>query len=166
MKKLEFIGKELKLAGITSRTNNILEMNPTTSKITPTLQKYFNNNLASEIHNNKQPGVTYCVYTDYENDLTGDYTYFVSEEVLSFDHLNSDLETLVVPIQKYAKFTVGPGKMPDVCIGAWQNIWKMTSSDFGSDRAYVADFEVYDERSQDNQNTELDIYIGIKQPWV
>ena len=31
----------------------------------------------------------------------------------------------------------------------------------GCERAYIADFEVYDERSHDHNNVTLDIYIGI-----
>lgn len=52
--------------------------------------------------------------------------------------------------------------MPEVVINAWQQIWKMSSDDFGGDRAYKADFEVYDQRAIDSTNTSLDIYIGIK----
>ena len=52
--------------------------------------------------------------------------------------------------------------MPTVCIDMWQNIWKMNASDLGGERAYIADFEVYDERSVDHNNVTLDIYIGIK----
>jgi predicted transcriptional regulator YdeE len=47
-------------------------------------------------------------------------------------------------------------------MNAWQQIWKMSSDDFGGDRAYIADFEVYDQRARDPSNTSLDIYIGIK----
>jgi nucleotidyltransferase substrate binding protein (TIGR01987 family) len=44
----------------------------------------------------------------------------------------------------------------------WQNIWKMNTADLGGKRAYIADFEVYDERSQNPEQAVLDIYIGIK----
>ena len=52
--------------------------------------------------------------------------------------------------------------MPTVCIDMWQNIWKMNMSDLGGKRAYIADFEVNDERSSDHKNVTLDIYIGIR----
>lgn len=51
--------------------------------------------------------------------------------------------------------------MPEVIINAWQQIWKMSVNDFGGERAYIADFEVYDQRASDPANTCLDIYIGI-----
>lgn len=38
----------------------------------------------------------------------------------------------------------------------------MNTSGFGGKRAYVADFEVYDERSVNHNNATLNIFIGIK----
>ena len=64
----------IKLVGITVRTNNALEMHPSTAKIGATIQQYFQNALPAKITHRKNPGVTYCVYTEYESDVTGDYT--------------------------------------------------------------------------------------------
>jgi predicted transcriptional regulator YdeE len=152
---------EIKLVGITCRTNNATEMNPVTAKIGSTAQDYFKKGVSAKIPHRKNPGITYCVYTNYESDFTGEYTYFIGEEVTSFDAMPAESEKLSIPSQTYTKFTNGPDKMPDVCINAWQKIWAMSSSDFGGERNYVADFEIYDERSQDPQNVTLDIYIGL-----
>lgn len=156
--------KELKLVGITTRTNNahIFERDPSTNKIAATVQKYFHNGLAEKINARQNPGTTFCVYTNYESDVNGDYTYFIGEEVSSFDGIDKEFETLTIPVQNYAKFTSHPGPMPTVCIDMWQNIWKMSASGLGGQRAYIADFEIYDERSSDHSNVTLDIYIGIK----
>ncbi|MCX7342844.1 MAG: GyrI-like domain-containing protein [Proteobacteria bacterium] len=152
---------EINLIGIKARTNNLSEMNPATGKILLTIQKYFHGALCEKIPNRKNPGVTYCVYTDYESDFTGDYTYFIGEEVESFNDLPEGFVIHTIQSQPYAKFTNGPGPMPGVCIGMWQEIWKMTPEDFGGKRSYIADFEIYDERALDHQNVTLDIYIGI-----
>lgn len=156
--------RELKLVGITTRTNNakIFEREPSTNQIAATVQKYFHNKLAEKINHRKTPGSTFCVYTNYESDVNGDYTYFIGEEVTEFDSIQKEFETLIIPPQSYAKFTCQPGPMPMVCINMWQNIWKMQPSDLGGERAYIADFEVYDERSNDHNNVILDIYIGIR----
>lgn len=153
---------EMKLVGITARTNLASEMNLATAKIGATVQKYFQQGLSGKIQNRKKPGVTYCIYTNYESDFTADYTYFIGEEVIEFKDVAADCETLVIPTQHYAKFTTEAGPMPAVCIGAWQKIWAMTSTEFRNERAYIADFEVYDERALDPQNTVLDIYVGLK----
>jgi predicted transcriptional regulator YdeE len=44
----------------------------------------------------------------------------------------------------------------------FQQIWKMSANDFGGERTYIADFEIYDQRASDPTNVILDIYIGIK----
>lgn len=154
---------EIKLLGISCRTNNTLEMNISTAKIAPTIQKYFQQASGKKIPNRKNPGTTYCVYTDYESDFTGDYTHFIGEEVNFVDHsLIKQFSAITIPAQSYAKFTSKPGIMPGVCIDMWQNIWKMESEELGGKRAYLADFEVYDKRTFDPSKTVLDIYLGVK----
>lgn len=153
---------EIKLVGITARTSNIKEMNQDTAQIGATMQKFFANGIQAQIMERKNPGTIFAVYTDYESDAQGEYTYFLGEEVNDFENIQQGLQTLTIASQAYAKFTSNPGIMPAVCIDMWQNIWKMTAADLGAERAYVADFEVYDERSQNPQEAVLDIYIGIK----
>lgn len=152
----------MKLVGIKTRTNNASEMDPSTAKIWPMTQHYFQNALPDKIMHRKKPGTTYLCYTDYESDLNGDYTVFMGEEVSSFDDLPEGFFTLNIPTQHYTIFTSDPGPMPAVCINLWQKIWSMTPVALGGARAYLSDFEVYDERARDPQNMVLDIYIGIK----
>ena len=153
---------EIKLLGILCRTNNTAEMNISSAKIAPTIQKYFRQAVGEEIPNRKNPGTTYCVYTDYESDFTGDYTYFIGEEVKFVGDSMEGFSSIIIPAQNYAKFTSKPGIMPEVCIDMWQNIWKMKSGELGGKRAYLADFEVYDKRALDPSKTVLDIFVGVK----
>ena len=75
---------EIKLVGLTARTNNKNEMNPQTSKIGELAGRYWSQNVAAQIIDRKNPGVTLSVYTEYDSDEHGDYTYFIGEEVTSF----------------------------------------------------------------------------------
>lgn len=152
----------IKLVGLSAHTNNKNETDPQTAKIGATAKHYFSKNIAAQIPNRNNPGVTLAVYTEYASDEHGDYTYFIGEEVTSFENIPTELKTLTIPASKYQKFTTRAGKMPEVVIHAWQQIWQMTPDDFGGARAYQADFEVYDQRAIDLNNTALDIYIGIK----
>lgn len=161
MKKESIHLPEMKLVGITARTSNANEMNPQLAKISLTLQKYFQGGIACHIPNRKSTAVTYCAYTNYESDFTGAYTYFVGEAVTATNTIPEGLETLIIPSQKYIKFTTESGPMPEVVINAWQDIWQMTSDDLGGERTYHTDFEVYDERATDPTNTVVDIYIGV-----
>jgi predicted transcriptional regulator YdeE len=151
---------EILLIGITTRTNNQSEMDPTLSKIGSLVQEYFQDGLSNQIPDRINQGVTYSVYTDYENDHTGDYTYFIGETVSSIDALPEGFTAITIPDQPYQKFTSESGAMPDVCINLWQNIW--SNQELAARRAYQADFEIYDQRAMDPNHTVLDIYIGVK----
>lgn len=65
------------------------------------------------------------------------------------------MESLVIPSGTYTK-KVAKGKMPDCITETWKEIW---ASDLP--RAYKTDFEVYDERSQNWNEAEVDIKISI-----
>jgi len=65
-------------------------------------------------------------------------------------------------VSRYQKFTTQTGKMPEVVINAWQAIWQIPPSDFGGNRKYIADFEVYNKRASDPNDTMVDIFIGIE----
>ncbi|MEI7580951.1 MAG: GyrI-like domain-containing protein [bacterium] len=168
MQKTIITSPQKTLVGITVRTNNKNEADwqNGTAKIFPCVKRYFHEQLASQISHRVNPGTTLCAYTEYESDHTGDYTYFIGEEVSSVDvaALPEGFKVIAVPAQHYAKFTTAPGNMPEVLRDAWFAIWKMSEADFGGKRSYGVDYEVYDERSAaaDHKGLVIDILIGIE----
>lgn len=153
---------EIKLIGLSVRTNNKNEMNPQTARIGALFSQYLSRNITAQIPGRSRPGVTFSVYTDYAADENGDYTYFVGEAVNSLYNIPTELQQLLIPAARYQKFTTPSGSIPEVVITAWQQIWNMTAQDFEGDRAYIADFEVYDQRAANPANAVADIYIGLK----
>lgn len=150
------------LVGLSTRTSLKNEMNPETAKIGKMATTYWSEQIANQFKHRVSPGITYSVYTDYESDEYGEYTYFIGEAVKSMD--DQDIEKfdhLYIPPSHYQKFTTEAGKMPEVVIAAWQDIWRMTPADLGGNRRYIADFEVYDQRATNPNQTIIDIYIGI-----
>ncbi|MCT4634695.1 MAG: GyrI-like domain-containing protein [Rickettsiales bacterium] len=149
---------EIKLVGIKKiRTINEAEFDPKTAQILPTIQKYFQENYPNKIKHRKNPGRTFAIYFEYENDYKGKYSYFIGEEVTEFTD-NNNLEQYTIPDQTYNRFTTESGEMANVIVKAWQEIWQMDDSN----RNYIADFEIYDQRAQDPKNAIVDIYIGVK----
>ena len=153
---------EITLIGLTVRTNNKDEMDPGKSKIAPLAGLYWKNQIANHVKHRTQPGITYSVYTEYESDENGEYTYFIGERVDSFDSQDlSKFKALSIPKSDYVRFTTACGKMPDIVIHAWKDIWSMNQNDFMGKRTYKADFEIYDQRATDPNHSIVDIYIGI-----
>lgn len=154
---------EIKLIGIKgARTNNTAEFIPETNTIGATMHRYFEGGIFNTIPNRVAPMTTYAVYFDYASDYNGDFSYFIGEAVSSFDDIPQGLDTLIIPAQTYTVFTTQQGPLPYIVIDEWQKIWNMPNEELGGERAYIADFELYDHRCVDYQNAIADIYIGIK----
>ena len=153
---------EKKLIGITIRTNNADEMNPDVAKIATLAGTYWSNGLAEKIPNRSNLNVTFSVYTDFDSDETGEYTYLLGEEVNSIEEVPEGFTSHVIPAGHFQRFTTAAGKMPNIVIDAWKNIWQMTPQEIGGQRQYHSDYELYDQRAADPNRTILDIFIGVK----
>lgn len=95
------------------------------------------------------------LYTEYEGDYTKPYKFYCAAQVSSAIDEKDDIVTKVIPVGKYAKFTV-KGHMQKVVGEAWEKIWNMDL-----DRKYSCDFEVYHNDSEDINNQTIDIYISL-----
>lgn len=118
-------------------------------------QRFENEGYFSKIPN-KVGNEIYAVYHNYEGDHTDPFSYFIGCQVKNENEIPDDLDLLTIPEGSYQK-VIAKGKMPDCISDTWQAIWK---SDIP--RTYRADFEVYDERSQDWSDAEVDIFVSVE----
>ena len=88
MQKVYSSLEEIKLVGIKIRTCNKDELESKTPKIMGCVQRYFQHQLSNRIANRANPLVTYCAYTEYESDYSGEYTFFIGEEVSLIDNFH------------------------------------------------------------------------------
>ncbi len=97
-----------------------------------------------------------AVYHDYEGDYTQPFSYFIGCKVNKDTVVPTGMDSLTIPAGTYHKVTA-KGEMPDCIANTWETIWNSNL-----DRAYNTDFEIYDERSQNWNDAEVDIYISLK----
>ncbi len=162
MQKTKIQLGQLNLIGLTVRTNNRDEMNIETSKIAGMVNQYLSENIADSFKNRINSRMMYAVYTEYESDEHGEYTYFIGEAVASLEEQDlSRFKPLIIPPSTYQKFAPTPGKMPDIVINAWQDIWVMNETDLEGRKTYIADFEIYDNQPKNPDKMAVDIYVGI-----
>ena len=100
----------------------------------------------------------YGIYSDYSSDYTQEYTALIGCRVDSIGNVPPGLSAVMISGGTYSKF-VARGKMPDAVVNEWTAIWKMGEQ---LERSYTVDFEVYDTRSQDPSNAEVDVYIAVR----
>lgn len=118
-------------------------------------QKFETGNFAERI-SDKLSEEIYAVYFDYEGDHTKPFSYFIGCKVKPETETPKGMDSLLVPAAIYSKI-IAKGKMPDCIADSWKEIW--TSK---IDRAYSNDFEIYDERSKDWSDAEVEIFVSIK----
>jgi predicted transcriptional regulator YdeE len=154
-------GKEFSVLGIEARTNNAKEM--TNDGVIPRQWgRFFAEGILAKIPD-KVDSTIYAVYTDYASDRRGDYTVFIGAKVSDTSAIPAGMVAKRVPAGRYAVVTSAKGPVQSVVPQAWQQIWSLEDkSQLGGARSYRADFETYDRRSRDPQDSQVDIYIGLK----
>jgi len=145
--------------GIAARTDNAKES--TSDGIIPKQwQRFFSEGMLPKIPDTAGPNL-YAVYTDYANDHNGAYTYVVGAAVKDGTAAPGGMVVKRVLTGQYAVLTTEVGPFAKVVPAAWQRIFKL-EEEGKLNRAYKTDFEIYDQRAQNPQSAQIDIYIGLK----
>ncbi len=148
------------MAGLSARTSNAKEMSGN-GKIERIWETFLQPSLVTRIPNKVGIDLV-AVYTDYETDHTGHYTYLLGLPVVSGEPFPSNLTIRQISSGRYAVITSERGQIAEVVRDAWQRIWSMSERELGGRRAFQTDFEIYDQRSSDPENAQIDIYIGLR----
>jgi predicted transcriptional regulator YdeE len=106
----------------------------------------------------------YAVYTDYASDADGDYTIVIGAKCspTAGTLVPPSLVSKTVPSGRYAVFTSARGAVAQVVVETWKQVWSYYGKPVHGQRAYRADFEIYDHRAADPNNAQVDIYIGVQ----
>jgi len=142
-----------KVIGISIRTTNA--NNQSQQDLGKLWGQFFAENIIEKIPN-KISSQILCIYTDYESDYTGEYTTIIGVPVSTLDEIPSELIGREFEAGNFLKF-VAKGKMPSAVVNTWIDIWKR---DEELNRKYSYDFEVYGEKSQNGENSEVEIFIA------
>ena len=148
------------VVGIAVRTSNAKEMTAE-GVIGKQWGRLMGEGLLEKIPNKADQNIV-AVYTEYASDHNGEYTYVLGAKVTSGGDVPAGMVAKKVPAGRYAVFTSEKGPAAKAVPEAWMKINSLPKSAAGGDRVYRADFEIYDERARDPQNSVVDIYIGIK----
>jgi predicted transcriptional regulator YdeE len=138
--------------GIEARTSNAGD------DIGKSWKRLFSEGILNRIPNRVDSRIV-AVYTDYESDKDGPYTYLLGAKVSSIDKLPAGMSAKKVMTGEYGMFTAESGPPAQLVVALWKQIWSLESGALR--RAYKTDFEVYEEHN-DPQNGRVDVYVGVK----
>jgi predicted transcriptional regulator YdeE len=152
---------EFSVIGIQVRTSNAKEVTGG-GAIPKQWEKFFKEGIADKIPN-KVDSTIYAVYTNYASDYNGEYDFIIGMKVSTVSDVPPGMVAKKVPKGRYAIVTSAKGPVAQVVPQAWQRVYSLDDNkQLGGSRAYKADFELYDQRSQNPQDSQVDLYLGLK----
>ncbi len=143
--------------GVAKTTTNKAEMNGE-GVISALWETVYRDSLINHIPN-KQNSHILALYTEYQSNDTGHYTIAIGTQVSTLATIPEKMRGYLIPEQKYVVFTSRRGPVQEVVVEAWQDVWEWSKT---NERAYTTDFEVYDDRCIDPNNSQVDLYISVK----
>ena len=153
--------KEFTVVGISARANNAQEA-AGNGVIAKQWEKFYKEGILDKIPH-KVDLATYVVYSDYASDRNGDYSYLIGAKASDATTVPAGMVARIVSAGKYAVVTSERGPIPKIIVEAWQQIWGLEDqAQLGGKRTYKTDFEVYDQRARDPQDSQIDIYVGVR----
>jgi predicted transcriptional regulator YdeE len=144
-----------KIIGISIRTTNANGQSG--QDLGKLWEQFFTENIIEKIPNKISNNIL-AIYTDYKSDYTGEYTTIIGVPVSTLDEIPSGLIGREFEADNFQKI-VAKGEMPQSVANAWIDIWQR---DKELDRKYSYDFEVYGEKSNNGENSEVEIFIAVK----
>ncbi len=150
MTNLEINLAKIPLIGIEARTNNT-----SASVISELWQRFYANDIQDHIPNCIDTRI-FVLYSHYETDNTGDFNSLIGSAVSNLETIPLGMVGRIIPAQKYC-VKRAEGALPYAVIETWKMVWR---SDII--RSFKFDFELYDDRAQDPNNAEVDLFISVK----
>ena len=141
--------KKLMIAGLSTVTNNEIEMSEENGKIAGLWEEYFSKDVYKKTFDKANSDFMYGVYSDYESDVNGNYKITVGVEV------TKPKNAIVIEDKKYLVFTK-KGELPMVVVELWEEIWDYFEKNNEYERSFEIDFEKY------TKEDEIEIYVSIK----
>lgn len=147
--------KGFKMIGISTITTN--ENQQAQQDLGKLWKQFFSGNIFDKIPNKSSRDIL-SIYTDYKSDYTDEYTTIIGVPVTTLDEIPDGLIGREFQSENFQKFTA-KGKMPKAVADTWIDIWQR---DKELNRNYSYDFEVYGEKSQNGEQSEVEIFIAMK----
>lgn len=144
--------EEFYVVGISVRTTN--EKGNAKEAIPKLWKDFMELDMYNKVINRKEEAI-YAVYTNYEKDHTKPYDTILGFKVNDLNTIPENMVGVTIKKSSYKQFIATGDLTKDIVIHKWMEIW---NTDL--DRAYSADFEVYD-KIQDPKNGEVEIFIAI-----
>lgn len=124
-------------------------------------ERFMHENLTGKIPNKVNPNARLGISKEI-NAGTGSLSYLICTEVNSLDNIPEGMVGKVIPSNKYAVFTAKGQPIPEKIAETWAGAFNSWLAESGFELAEGEFFELFDERCNNTDSSEVDVYIPIK----
>ncbi|MGT2895854.1 GyrI-like domain-containing protein [Streptococcus entericus] len=146
----------MKFIGIQVKTTN--ENGQSAQDLGNLWATFMGGNLFAQIPNKTSDEII-VIYTDYESDYQGAYTAMIGASVYNLKTVPDGMIGREFPKQVFKKI-IAKGEMPSALMQTWQDIWQ---NDNALNRTYLYDMEIYGANSQNGNEAEVEIWLGVNE---
>ena len=143
-----------KIIGISVRTTN--ENSQAIADLGRLWNQFISENIVEKIPNKISNDVL-AIYTDYKSNFEEEYQTIIGVPVSSIDKIPEGLIGREFPKENFKKF-IAKGEIPESVGKTWMEIWQ---NDEELNRKYSYDFEFYGAKSQNGEESEVEIFIAV-----
>jgi predicted transcriptional regulator YdeE len=148
------------VVGISARTSNAQEISGN-GEIAQLWNRFRDENVLVRIVNRADARVV-AVYSDYESDKNGRYTYTLGAKVTSTKDIAPGMVVQKIDAGNYAMLTSQGQAVSQMVVGLWKRVWSLEDA-HELRRTYKTDFDVYYEGSaKDPLIAHVNVYVGVR----
>lgn len=152
---MEIVQKEgFKVIGIKVRTSNVNEQ--AAQDISQLWNRFMSEQIGEKIPNRIDQEIL-SIYTNYEGDHMKPYDTILGCRVSTLEHIPQGMIGQAIEGGSYTKFIAKGDLTQGLVYTAWLNIWQADMN-----RVYQADYEVYGEKTQNQKDAEVAIFVGLE----
>ncbi|MGR6858751.1 GyrI-like domain-containing protein [Bacillus halotolerans] len=149
--------EQKRFSGLSQRTSNALEM--TEKRQIPLLwNRFWQQDTSVLLPPDKKDQSIIALYSHYEQQENGFYTFSVGAFTEHSDMLPEPYEDIYLPASAYAVFTSRIGPIEDIVLDTWKEIWSWDKRHL---RTFAGDFEQYDQSALSPQRAQVKIFVAI-----
>lgn len=134
------------IIGVAKRTNNADEM-AARGVIASGWKEFFETNAIAKIPNCIHPGEIVSVYTNYESDHTGEYTFILGAAVAPGTAAPDGFVVHEIPAGKFMTYEAAS---PSEVAKVWMLVWAQRVK-----RSYKSDYEIH------GKDGKINIFVGV-----
>ncbi len=147
------------VVGLETRTSNPREANGN-GPISQLWAQLQSDRFVSRIPNRVDSRIV-AVYSNYESDKDGPYTYLLGARVSSVKDVPPGMVSMSIVPGTYAMFTAQGDAPAELVVSLWKRIWALEKPD-QLHRSYKTDYEVHYTAPGAPAIAHVDVYIGVR----